>query len=180
MPLTDQILVNSYTGNGVTTSFAYGFKIFANTDLKVTVDGITKALTTDYSVTGVGADGGGNVVFVLPPASLAVITIYSEATYSRATDYQDNGDLLAGTLDNDLDKTIRLTQQLRRDVKRAIKLPIEETDDNGITTTPASRADKVLAFDAAGVPVWMKQDSGPRPGQQGRLSDALWARKEMP
>ena len=33
---------------------------------------------------------------------------------------------------------------------------------------------------AAGVPLWVKQDSGPRPGQQGRLSDALWERKEMP
>ncbi len=34
--------------------------------------------------------------------------------------------------------------------------------------------------DAAGVPVWMKQDSGPRPGQQGRIPDSLWARKETP
>lgn len=34
--------------------------------------------------------------------------------------------------------------------------------------------------DAAGVAVWMKQDSGPRSGQQGRLSDELWARKEYP
>lgn len=28
--------------------------------------------------------------------------------------------------------------------------------------------------------VFVKQDSGPRPGKQGRLSDALWARKEYP
>ena len=33
---------------------------------------------------------------------------------------------------------------------------------------------------AAGVPLFVKQDSGPRPGQQGRLPDSLWARKEMP
>lgn len=32
----------------------------------------------------------------------------------------------------------------------------------------------------AGVPVWVKQDSGPRPGQQGRLPDWLWALKELP
>ena len=32
----------------------------------------------------------------------------------------------------------------------------------------------------AKVPVWMKQDSGPRPGQQGRLPDSLWALKQMP
>jgi protein gp37 len=33
---------------------------------------------------------------------------------------------------------------------------------------------------AAGVPVFVKQDSGPRPGQRGRLSAELWAAKEFP
>jgi len=32
----------------------------------------------------------------------------------------------------------------------------------------------------AGVPVYVKQDSGPRPGQQGRIPDALWAVKQLP
>jgi len=35
-------------------------------------------------------------------------------------------------------------------------------------------------FAWAHVPLYVKQDSGPRPGKQGRLSDALWARKEYP
>jgi len=33
---------------------------------------------------------------------------------------------------------------------------------------------------AAGVPVWVKQDSGPTPGKQGRIPDDLWAIKEIP
>jgi len=33
---------------------------------------------------------------------------------------------------------------------------------------------------AAGVPVFIKQDSGPRPGMQGRIPDDLWAVKEFP
>src|SRR5579871_5928034 len=39
-----------------------------------------------------------------------------------------------------------------------------------------------LAFQchSAGVPVWVKQDSGPRSGLQGRLSDFLWSLKEFP
>ncbi|RJO61102.1 MAG: hypothetical protein C4542_07390, partial [Dehalococcoidia bacterium] len=61
-------------------------------------------------------------------------------------------DLAAATLDDDLDKNTRLIQQLRRDVKRSIKLPIEETDDVSLTGAPASRASKVLAFDASGAP----------------------------
>src|SRR3972149_3016598 len=99
MPMTDQAMMNSYTGNGVTTSFAYGFKIFASSDLKVTLDGVTKVLNTDYAVTGVGNDGGGNVVFGTAPVNLTAVPIASEVPYARTTtDYQDNGDLLAATL----------------------------------------------------------------------------------
>ncbi len=40
-----------------------------------------------------------------------------------------------------------------------------------------STADQCAAAD---VPCFVKQDSGAKPGRQGRLSDALWARKEFP
>jgi protein gp37 len=33
---------------------------------------------------------------------------------------------------------------------------------------------------AAGVPCFVKQDSGPQPGQQGRIPDAIWALKQFP
>jgi hypothetical protein len=33
---------------------------------------------------------------------------------------------------------------------------------------------------AAGVPVFTKQDPGPRPGMQGRIPDAIWALKQFP
>lgn len=152
MPVTNQTTMNSYAGNGVTVLFAYGFKIFVNTDLKVTVDGVVKTLTTDYTVSGVGADGGGNVTFTSPPANLSVVTISREVPFARSTDYINNGDLQAQTLDDDIDRAIMLIQQLWRDVKRAIKLPVEETNDKGVTTTAANRANKVMAFDAAGSP----------------------------
>ena len=50
---------NDYTGNASTGTYAYGYKIFANTDLVATVrdtDGVetTLTLTTHYTVTGVG------------------------------------------------------------------------------------------------------------------------------
>ena len=41
-------------------------------------------------------------------------------------------------------------------------------------------AQGILDCQAAGVPVYCKQDSGPRPGMQGRISDALWAVKQLP
>ena len=33
---------------------------------------------------------------------------------------------------------------------------------------------------ASGVPLFVKQDSGPKPGKQGRIPDHIWARKEVP
>ena len=33
---------------------------------------------------------------------------------------------------------------------------------------------------AAGVPIFVKQDSGPRPGMQGRFTDGEWSLKEYP
>jgi protein gp37 len=41
-------------------------------------------------------------------------------------------------------------------------------------------AQVVLDCEPAGVKVYCKQDSGPRPGMQGRLPDALWAFKQLP
>jgi protein gp37 len=38
----------------------------------------------------------------------------------------------------------------------------------------------VRQCDEAGVPVFVKQDSGQRDSQQGRIPDHLWARKEFP
>jgi protein gp37 len=37
-----------------------------------------------------------------------------------------------------------------------------------------------IAAQCGDVALYVKQDSGSRPGKQGRLSDALWARKEYP
>jgi len=33
---------------------------------------------------------------------------------------------------------------------------------------------------AAGVPLFVKQDSGRKPGQQGRIPNDLWAMKQFP
>jgi protein gp37 len=41
-------------------------------------------------------------------------------------------------------------------------------------------ADVASQCEAAGVAFFMKQDGALRPGQQGRIPDALWSRKEFP
>jgi hypothetical protein len=140
-------------GNGVTTNFAYGYRIFEDADLTVTVDGVIQTLTTDYTVNGAGDDSGGTIDFITAPINLSVVTLSGELAYDRTTDYIQNGGMRADTFDNDHDKSTMQIQQLRRDIKRSIKVPIEETTDQEVSFTPANRADKILAFDAAGLPV---------------------------
>ena len=69
MTVSSTTLKNSYSGNGSTTAFAYNFKVFASSELKVFIRASTGAETlrsagtgsTDYAVTGVGAASGGTV-----------------------------------------------------------------------------------------------------------------------
>lgn len=150
MPVTAQTPVNSSTGNGVTTVFPYTFKILAEADILVTVDGVTKALTTDYSVSGVGNDAGGNVTFVAAPANGTTVVRTRDMGYERTTDYQDNGDLPASTLDDDIDRTVMLIQQLRAALLRSVKLPVGTTVEQVLTESVAARADKIMGFDSSG------------------------------
>lgn len=154
MPVTDQTTSNSSTGNGVTTVYPYTYKILDEADILVEVDGVTKTLTTHYTVSGVGVSGGGNVTFVTAPASGAVVVLSRSMAYSRDTDYQESGDLLAATLDEDVDRVTMLVQQVRQLIRRAVKLPSGVTADQvlGTGNTAAERASKLIGFDSDGDP----------------------------
>lgn len=128
MPVTSATPVKSHTGNGVTTVFPYDFRILKNTDLKVTVDGVTKTLTTDYTVSGVGDSGGGNVTFVAAPANNTAIVLQRNASYDRVdTDYQRGGGFDEETVDKDFDRAVMLIQQLKAILDRVPQLKAGST-----------------------------------------------------
>lgn len=59
MTVSTEVDHNEYTGNGVTTSFPYTFRIFHKSDLVVQVVDLNENITdlvldTDYTVTGAG------------------------------------------------------------------------------------------------------------------------------
>ena len=147
MPVLDQTTSNSYTGNGVTTVFAYTFKLLDQADVLVEVDGVAKTLTTHYTVSGVGNSGGGNITFLSAPANAAEVVIQRDMAYLRETDYQDNGDLLAATLDEDIDRVVMQGQQTRDGVARAAKLPVTVTGVD--PTLPVPVANRGLKWNAA-------------------------------
>ena len=68
MTVSSSTTKNSYSGDASTTTFAYGFKIFTSSDIKVYIRSSAgvetlKTLDTHYTLTNVGNASGGNVVF---------------------------------------------------------------------------------------------------------------------
>lgn len=91
-----------HNANGLTTVFTYEFYIINAGDIQVSLNG--EVITTGYSVSGVGNVSGGDVTFLTPPANGTVVMLERVVPTSRLTDYQDNGDLLADTLNKDFDR----------------------------------------------------------------------------
>lgn len=114
----------SYTGDGVTVTFAYAFEIFLNTDLQVYVNGALKTLTVDYTVSGVGSPTGGNVVFVVAPAGAAVIQILRIEPMTQASALPSNDKFPTTTVEAALDKLTMLIQQLNEVNGRALVLGV--------------------------------------------------------
>lgn len=120
MAVTEQDPIDSSVANGVTTVFPYSFKILQAVHMAVTFD---NAPAVGYTLTGVGDDAGGDVVFAVPPPDGVTVVRYRDMAYARSTDFQDNGDLLADTLNDDQDAPVLMIQQLASVVDRAFVLP---------------------------------------------------------
>jgi hypothetical protein len=93
-----------YIASGSTAGpFAFPFKIMVEDDLQVFLNGSQQ--TSGYTVTGIGADDGGDVTFnaILPNGTVVLIKRY--IPLERVLfDYQTNGDLLADTVNSDFDR----------------------------------------------------------------------------
>ena len=145
---------NSYTGNGSTTVYAYSFRIFSDSDIKVYVAGVLKTLTTHYTVSGAGAASGGNVTFTTgnTPASSASVVIIRVIPRTQATDYVDNSALSATSLEDTADKNLMLIQEIDAKAEDGFRFADTVVDAGTITIdkSAADRANKLLSFDASG------------------------------
>lgn len=102
MSVPNQIPYIVYNANGMTTVFPFEFYIIAAGDIQVSINGTT--VTSGFSVSGTGNVSGGDVVFMTPPAATSVVMLERVVPTYRLTDYQDNGDLLADTINKDFDR----------------------------------------------------------------------------
>ncbi|WP_343558377.1 phage tail fiber protein [Klebsiella aerogenes] len=121
MSVPNQIPYNIYTANGQTTVFTYEFYIISASDLEVSING--SVVTSGYTVSGVGNKDGGDITFLTPPANGAVVMLERVVPTYRLTDYQDNGDLLADTVNKDFDRIWMAIQRAFIDLGFALTRP---------------------------------------------------------
>jgi hypothetical protein len=138
-----------YSGDGTTATFPYTFYINANTDLVVQVKNnttgaiTTLTLTTDYTVSGVGAAGGGNVVIVSPstatPSGTQLI-ILRKTTLLQQTHYSERDAFPAATHEAALDKLTIISQQLNEQLTRSVSIDPAISGFNAqvVGTTPSA------------------------------------------
>lgn len=151
MTVQVQTPYNAYTVSSPTTVFPYTFRLLSTDDLIVTVDGVTKLLGSDYTVSGVGADAGGNVTFLSALTTGAVLLKRSIAL-QRLTDYQNLGDFRAQVVNADFDRIVMALQDVGESNSRALRLPIGDATSPELVENVAARANKLLGFDNAGKP----------------------------
>ncbi|BDG86585.1 GDSL-type esterase/lipase family protein [Citrobacter koseri] len=145
-----------YTANGLTTVFPFEFYIISASDIQVTINGAV--VTTGYTVSGTGNTGGGDVTFLTPPASGVTVMLERVVPTFRLTDYQDNGDLLADTVNKDFDRLWMAIQRSFIFINRTLRVP----EISGVNQLPAKeqRKNKLLAFNDAGEPITVLPQSG--------------------
>ena len=146
----------SFSGNGSTTVFAYNFKIFAQTDLLVilrsaTGTETTQNLTSNYTVSGVGATSGGNVTMGVAPPSGTTLVIQRVQPQLQGLDLVPNDPFPAQSMEDALDKLVFNVQTLNEEVGRAIKASTTNTiGDTEFTISATDRANKLFSFDSSG------------------------------
>ncbi len=121
MSVPNQTPYNIYTANGLTTVFAYEFYLISASDIQVTING--NEVTSGYTVSGVGNTGGGEITFLTAPANGATVIFERVTPTYRLTDYQDNGDLLADTVNKDFDRLWMAIQRAFFDLGFALTRP---------------------------------------------------------
>ena len=145
-----------FTGNTGLGPFAFTFNILADSDIVVYKNDTLLTLTTDYTIS-TSADGTGSVTLTGSGNGTAVIssdfiTIVGGRQLARTTDFVTAGDLLASSLNEQLDSNVIMVQQLDEKIERTLRIDQSDVTADMVLPKKASRANKTLGFDANGLP----------------------------
>jgi hypothetical protein len=138
---------NDYVGSGITGPYPVTWKFFENADLLVTVDGVVKTLTTDYTVTGAGEQAGGALSFTSAISNGAKISIEPRGAFDQETDIRNEGGNLRVAIEDRFDRLCRDDQVVKGLVDRSLKVRTNEASTFDCTL-PEPTANYTLAVNA--------------------------------
>ena len=137
-----------FTGSAGLGPYAFTFEILDDDDLAVYFNTTKLTKTTDYTVT-INANGTGSVTVIVnvggnipaTPDADDTIIILGARDIERVTDFVTAGDLLASSLNEQLDSLTIFDQQVAEEQKRSMQAPVFDpahVDDGGTSDmTPA-------------------------------------------
>jgi hypothetical protein len=151
MTVADNTSRNQYTATSGQTVFAYTFEIVDKDDIVVLKNGTTLSEGTDYTVSNVGNDNGGNVTLTSGATAGDILTLYRDMPYARTQNYTNSGDFLASEVNSDFDNLWLAGEQTNRAFSQSIRKPITDSDSISMELPEAAdRTDSFLTFDSTG------------------------------
>jgi len=145
-PVTRRV---QFTGNTGTGPYAFTFNVLQSSDIVVYKNNVLLTETTDYTVS-IAANGTGNITMVVALVLTDILTIIGGRELSRTTDFVTAGDLLASSLNEQLDSNVIMSQQLDERFGRTLAVPPGDEDKTLALPLAADRADKIILFDESG------------------------------
>lgn len=142
MTIASAVSKVTLNGNGSTTSFPFGFKVWKSADLEVSITDASGAVSvvTNWGV-ALNPSGGGTVAY---PTSGPPLPTGHKITIARSMDFLQDVDLVSGTrwdpevVETALDRATAERQQLKERLDRAVAVPISSS------TTPEQFADELF------------------------------------
>lgn len=139
-----------FVGDGQTVSFPFNFRIFSEDQLIVlksssASEDVRLSRGIDYRVdlnVNQDVDAGGNVILTSPLAQGANLAILSNVPYSQETIFTNKGGFYPAQLNEALDKSTALVQQLHEKLDRALTVPATQTK------TPIEIIDELFTSEA--------------------------------
>ena len=120
-----------FTGSAGVGPYAFSFEILDQNDVAVYFNATKLTLTTDFTVT-INANGTGSVTLVVnvggnvpaTPTGSDQVIIVGARDIERVTDFVTAGDLLASSLNEQLDALTIFDQQVAEENKRGMRAPV--------------------------------------------------------
>ena len=151
MTISNLVVRNAYVSGSGQTEFAYTFKILLAAHMNVYVNDVLKTINSDYTISGVDTDAGGNVTFLSGLTTGDEVALVRAVPLTQLTDYITNDSFSAEIHEKALDKLTMIAQESRSLMSdRVLTLPESSALTDIEFPASSTRAGKAVRWNTAG------------------------------